>query len=224
MVDGNIDSGWLENPLVARAIRVADGDPLGTLEALHGMLTELEDAVPGVPFRTILQAANPTDRSPVEARAKVAGMLLDRGLGWEEVDQTLGTDARRHLALSMRVDGYKIAECVARCHVPKGYVVANGANGKAKALIEAIDAGATIPEAAARVGVSESTARRYLHGKLPRTTGAAGFGWGDDLKWKQVARYYHSHTIKETMEHFDCTKQYVMESARKGRKAGLVLA
>ena len=197
-MDGNTThtaERWLQSPLVAHAARKADLDPLETMTVLLDMMNTLEDACPGVPFAEILSAATPS--ADPTARAAVAGMLLERGLSPDEVDSTVGPDARLRLAEHMIRQGstLKAASAAARIS-PKGVTnpdlpVKRHAQRTAEALhllgdLQELRAeGLTVAEAAARLGISERRAYRYLAGKMP------GVNVQRDSvpRWLQIARH-----------------------------------
>ena len=50
----DIDSRWLDHPMVREASARGDGTARATLTALHDIITEVEERFPGVPFGQIL--------------------------------------------------------------------------------------------------------------------------------------------------------------------------
>jgi AraC-like DNA-binding protein len=220
-----ISDKWLANPLVAAAADRAGLDPLGTLEALHGMMTDLETACPGVPFGEILASAR--GEASAEANGKVAGMLLTRGLSFDEVDDTLGGthEARLEHARDLTSKGSTLSQVTARTGFSRATLVGNGVTrnvetrdklDRAKAMIAN---GHTVAAAAADIGVAERTLYRYLAGQMPSaavTTGAP--------KWLQIARDFASHgDHRKTMDTFGLSfKGYVYDSHKRAKREGLL--
>lgn len=218
-----INKHWLNNPIVAEAARRADLDPLSTLETLRDMLNELEEACPGVPFGEMLDAA--TGEAPPDATSKVAGMLLDRGLTPDEVDGTVGSEARLHLARKMYDDGASLTSVANRCGYSRTNLISQGlglsrsgdAFNRLEAARQMLDDGNTVAATAAALGVAERTLYRYLAGKMP-----AAKITSEEPRWLTIARHYaEHHDYRRTMEELGVkSKGYIFDSHKRAKQEG----
>jgi hypothetical protein len=160
-----IHPDWVEHPLVREAARDAD-DALGLLSQLNKLMLEVEDRFPGVPFRQILER-------PQAALGKLdrIAMLRDAGIdedliadlegpvdiepGWGETEWTYAATDLTYSELQ-ELSGWSRGRCAE-------VVALRGAFTRTEdKVIEAVQAGATISEAARLVGVARNTARRAV--------------------------------------------------------------
>lgn len=214
---------WLANPLVAMAADRAGLDPLGTLETLHEMMLDLEDACPGVPFTEIL--ATSTGEASPETQGKVAGMLLDKGFSFDEVDDNLGPQARLEHARDLHSKGSTLRELTERTGYARATLIGSGLVrsvetrdklDRAKAMITN---GHTVAAAAADMGVTERTLYRYLAGRMPTPRVSEG-----EPRWLQIARDFASHgNHRKTMATFGLSfKGYVYDSHKRAKRENLL--
>jgi hypothetical protein len=160
-----IHPDWAEHPLVREAARDAD-DALGLLTQLNKLMLEVEDRFPGVPYRQILE-------QPQAALGKLdrIAMLRDAGIdedliadlegpvdiehGWGEREWTYAATDLSYSELQ-ELSGWSRGRC-------NEVVALRGSfTGNEDKVIEAVQAGATISEAARLVGVARNTARRAV--------------------------------------------------------------
>ena len=120
-------------------------DPLALLEAVHGIMIDLEERAPGIPFEDLLTAARP-DASP-EAVKAAAQLLKKCGVGDKEINSILG-DGRWRQNI--------IPPSIARHHE----------------IVKAHAAGLTVKQISETLLVSESIVYRKLRAeKLPLNDG-----------------------------------------------------
>jgi len=116
----NAVQDWTTSPLVLQATKRAGAgaETVDILNVLLDLMVEVEEMVPGVPFREIFQATS-EQGSTQEGRTIVGYALLDKGLTKYEVDEIMGgrtrwgrgtaetanLKARRHPALELHAEG-----------------------------------------------------------------------------------------------------------------------
>jgi hypothetical protein len=148
--DKQIHPGWWDSAIVKVASRrcVREGsviDPLALLEAVHGIMIDLEERAPGIPFEKLLTAARPD--SSLEARKAAAKLMKDAGVGDKEINSILGEHGWRQCA---------IPPSIARHHE----------------ILKAHAEGLTVKQIAVTLQVSESIVYRKLRAeKLPLNDG-----------------------------------------------------
>jgi uncharacterized protein YerC/predicted transcriptional regulator len=208
-----IHQNWYDNPIVAKAIEAADGDPATALSVLSDMLNDLEAAAPGIPFSDLLATARA--EGSMEARGRVAGMLLDRGLTTEEVDETVGLAGRLMLAEQLRHDGHTVRQVVAKTGLSSATIYKRQnveiATQRIQKLKNLIASGVTISAAAKQLGISRATAHRYLNGEVPYKSPRG-------TREVEVGRHALEHGYKSAMAEFGISKSHALNCLANYKK------
>lgn len=215
-----VHPSWIDHPFVQQAAdRSGCGDDaVLLLETLSALLNELEDKAPGIPFADLLSV--PKGAGSPSARGAVAGMLLDSGLHWREVDDMLGQDARHQLAVDMRLRGHTLDETAARTCVSKGRlagVTKELADDTVQRLRELVADGTSVAQAARTIGVSQTTAHRYLRGQVP-----SGRPAGNPQRRLEIVQSAIETSYSRAAKKHGVTKQYVADCMKWARRQGYV--
>lgn len=217
-----MDELWLGNPLVQRAIHKAGGpsNAVAVLEALHGIMTDLETRCPGVSFHDILQSAGREDASP-EGQVAVARMLLKEGHAPQEVDRILGYEARHRLAAHLSGEGWTTAQ-VDHFVGPRngGGVVALGIDrtpASVAAIVAAVQAlqekGLSLRKACQQVGLSRRTFYRYKNHEYKKPPADRQSLYG--TRWKTIGAFAAEHGCVAASKEFSVTKGYASTCKRQ---------
>ena len=184
-----IHPDWLDNPIVRIAMARTDGGPADVLRALSGLLNDLEDRLPGVPFAEILATAKVGEDAP-EVRARVARAMIEAGTGTAEVADLVGETA------------WSVAHTVAEADQRRE----NGAQVQAL-----LDTGMSVRAIGRELGVAPATVIRRLRsagGEAPDRTPT----------WVKVGSFCLENGYKAAVAEFGVTKQYAMHARKRVRE------
>lgn len=215
-----IHPSWTEGPLVQQAIARSgpDMDPATILEELSKLLNELEEKAPGVSFADLL--AVPKGQGTLAARGAVAGMLLEKGMHFRDVDDMVGDGARLQFALQLRAQGVSLDEIERRSHVSRNRLYGASkdvVDSTVATLRELVEGGDSVRTAARKAGVSESTAHRYLRNVVPGTKQI-----GNPERKIDIARSARATSLAKAAKQHGVSKQYVVGCVKWAQRLGYV--